>query len=163
MKSIYLNNYKQKKQIKIAVTFLTGYNAIFNVTNKNNKVSFKKAIKDEDFIQTTIRLGAYEIESLNNEIKRIIIEEGHYDENTFPFKIRANFTTLGSIVEILTPGPMISFVYNDCIGNLLGFNEILVWGKYNLSDNPVDILSFDNIFIESDIAQGMIYRGRATI
>ena len=55
---------------------------------------------------------------------------------------------------------MISFVYDDCIGNLLGFNKILVWGKYNLSDNPVDILSFDNIFIERDFAQGMIFRGK---
>ena len=55
---------------------------------------------------------------------------------------------------------MISFVYDDCIGNLLGFNEILVWGKYNSSDNPVDILSFDNNFMECDIAQGMINRGR---
>ena len=148
------------KQFKIAVTFLTGYNGVFNVTDKHNKFYFKKAIKVEDFIQITIPPGAYETESLNNEIKKIIVEKGYYDENTHPFKIRANFTTLGSIVEIITPGPMISFVYDDSIVNLLGFNEILVWGKYNLSDNPVDILPFDNIFIECDIAQGMIYRGR---
>ena len=29
-----------------------------------------------------------------------------------------------------------------------------------ISPNPVDILSFDNIFIECDIAQGMIFKGR---
>ena len=81
------------------------------------KIYFKKAIKDDYFIQITIPPGAYEIESLNNEIKRIIIEKGYYDEKTYPFKIRANFTTLGSFVEILTP--MISFVYDYCIGNLL--------------------------------------------
>ena len=148
------------KQFKVAVTFLTGYNGIFNVTDKNNKFYFKKAIKDEDFIQIRISEGAYEIESLNNEIKRIIIEKGHYTETNYPFRITPNFTTLGSIVEILTPGPQISFVSNDSIGSLLGFNEILVWGKYNLSDNPVDILSFDNIFLECDIAQGMIFKGK---
>ena len=65
---------------------------------------------------------------------------------------------MGSIVEILTPGPQISF--DDSIGILLGFNEVLLWGKYNLSDNPVDILSFDNIFIECDISQGLISRGK---
>ena len=32
--------------------------------------------------------------------------------------------------------------------------------EYNLSDYPVDILSFDNIFLECDIAQGMIFRGK---
>ena len=148
------------KQFKLAVTFLTGYNGIFNVTYKNNKFYFKKAIQDEDFIQIRIPEGAYEIESLNNEIKRIIIEKGHYTETNYPLRITPNFSTLGSIVEILTTGPQISFVFDDSIGSLLGFNEILVWGKYNLSDDPVDILSFDNIFIECNIAQGLIFKGK---
>ena len=39
------------KQFKIAVTFLTGYNGIFNVTNSNKKFYFKKSIKDDDLIQ----------------------------------------------------------------------------------------------------------------
>ena len=55
---------------------------------------------------------------------------------------------------------MISFVFKDSIGNLLGFNEILLWGKDNLSDNPGDFLSFDNILLKCDIAQGMIFKGR---
>ena len=148
------------KQFKIAVTFLTGYNGIFNVTDKNNKFYFKKAIKDEEFIQIRISEGAYEIESLDNEIKRIIIEKGYYTETNYPFRITPNFSTLGSIIEILTPGPQIRFVFDDSIGSLLGFNEIPVWGKYNLSVNPVDILSFDNIFIECNIAQGMIFKGK---
>ena len=29
-----------------------------------------------------------------------------------------------------------------------------------LTFQPVDILSFDNIFLECDIVQGMIFRGR---
>ena len=37
------------KQFKIAVTFLSGYNGIFNVIDTNNKLYFKKAINDEDF------------------------------------------------------------------------------------------------------------------
>ena len=36
------------KQFKIAVTFLTGYNGIFNVTDKNNKIYFMKSISDGD-------------------------------------------------------------------------------------------------------------------
>ena len=34
------------KQFKIAVTSLTGYNGIFNVTNSNYKFYFKKTITD---------------------------------------------------------------------------------------------------------------------
>ena len=117
------------KQFKIAVTFLAGYNGIFNVTNSNKKFYFKKAIQDEDIIQIRVPPGAYEIESLDDEFKRIIIHKGHYTETNYPFRIKPNFSTLGSIEEILTPGPQISFVFDDSIGVLLGFIEILVWGK----------------------------------
>ena len=150
------------KQYKLAVTLLTAYNGIFNITEKNNKFYFKKAIKDENFIPITVAPGIYEIESLDDEIRRIIIHKGHYTETNYPFRIKPKFSTLGSIVEILTPGPQISFVFDDSIGTFLGFDEILVWGKYNLSDNPVDILSCGNIFIETNIAQGMIFRGKRT-
>ena len=149
------------KQFKIAVTFLTGYNGIFNVTNANNKFYFTKSTSDEDgFIQKTISSGAYELENLNNEIKRIINDEEHYTEANYPFTIKPNFSTLGSIIEISTQGPVIAFVPDDSIRNLLGFIKTTIFEEYNLSPNPVDILSFDNIFLDCDIAQGMIFRGK---
>ena len=149
------------KKFKIAVTFLTGYNGIFNVTNANNKFYFTKSITDKDgFIQITIPAGAYEIESLNNEIKRIIIDEEHYTDANCPFKINPNFSTLGSIIEISTQGPVITFVPDDSIRELLGFNKTTIFEEYNLSPYPADILSFDNVFLECNIAQGMIFRGK---
>ena len=147
-----------KKQFRIAITFLTGYNGIFNVTYLNNKFYFKKSFNDGNFIQITIPPGAYEIESLNNEIKRIIIDESYYSDSNYPFVIKPNFSTLGSIIEISHQGPIISFVFDRSIRSLLGFDETTLYNEYNLSPNPVDILSFDNIFIECDIAQGMIYK-----
>ena len=111
------------EQFKIAVTFLCGYNGIFNVTSSNNKFYFKKTIIDEDgFIQITIPPGAYEIESLNDEIKPIIIDEEHCTEANYPFKIKPNFSTLGSIIEISPQGPIIMF--DDSIKDLLGFHAI---------------------------------------
>ena len=148
------------KQFKIAVTFLTGCNGIFNVTNEINKFYFKKSIDEDGFIQITIPQGSYEIESLNNEIKRIIIDEEHYTEANYPFTIKPNFSTLGSIIEISPQGPIISFMHNDSMRDLLGFDSRILYGEYNLSNNPVDILSFENLFIECDIASGMIYRGK---
>ena len=149
------------KQFKIAVTFLSSYNGIFNVSHKNNKLYFIKSITDKDgYIQITIPPGAYEIESLNNEIKRILIDAEHYTEADYPFTIKPNFSTLGSIIEISTQGPIITFVPDDSIRDLLGFNKTTIYEEYNLSPNPVDILSFDNIFLECNIAQGMIFRGK---
>ena len=53
-------------------------------------------------------------------------------------------------------------MFEDSIGNLLGFAETIFCGEYSLSKNLVDNLSFDNIFIECDIAQGMIFKGKRT-
>ena len=149
------------KQFKVAITFLSAYNGIFNVTSDNNKFYFTKSITDDDhYIMITIPPGAYEIESLNDEIKRIIIDDEHFTEENYPFKIKANFSTLGSIIQISNQESAISFKTSDSIGFLLGFNKRTIYDEYNLSDNPVDILSFDNIFIECDIAQGMIFKGK---
>ena len=150
------------KQFKIAVTFLSAYNGIFNVTNRNNKFYFKKNLIDEDFNPIRIPEGDYEFETLNDEIERIIIDKEHYTKATYRFTIKPNFSTLGSIVEIKTQGPIIGFVFDDSIGSLLGFDETILFEEYNLSPNPVDILSFDNIFIDCDIAQGMIFKGKRT-
>ena len=49
---------------------------------------------------------------------------------------------------------------DDSIGGLLGFDNTAIFSEYNQSNNPLDILSFDNIFLETDIAQGMIFRGK---
>ena len=162
MKNTYLNHYKKIiKKFKIGVTFLSGYNGIFKVKNSNNKFYFKKTNNDEDgFVQITIPLGAYEIESLNDEIKRIIIDEEQNTEANYPFKIKPNFSTLGSNIEISPQGPILSFMFDDSIKGLLVFHAITLYEEYNLSTNPVDISSFDNNFLECDIAQGMISKGR---
>ena len=84
------------KQFKIAVTFSTGYNGKFKVTDKNNKFHFTKSISDEDgFIQIIVPKGASERESLNDEIRRIIINDGFYTETVYPFTIKPNLSTLG--------------------------------------------------------------------
>ena len=156
--SLQTNN----KEIKIAITFLSAYNGIFNVTNSNNKFYLFKSISDADHIQISVRPGVYEIEALNNEIKRIIIDEGYYTESDYPFYIKPDFNTIGGIREVSPQGPVITFVPNDSIEELLEFNKTTIYGEYNFLQNPVDIISFDNIFIETDVAQGMIFRGRRT-
>ena len=129
MNNTYLNHCKQiKKQLKKAVIFLTGYNGIFNVTNSNNIFYFLKSVTDEDvYITKTILPGAYEIESLNNEIKRIIIDEGHYTEANYPFNLKPKFSTLGSTLEISTQGPVITFFPDGNIKDLLGFRKITIY------------------------------------
>ena len=54
---------------------------------------FKESFLDGDFIHLSLPHGAYELESLNNEIKRIIMDKGHYSENEYRFMIKPNFST----------------------------------------------------------------------
>ena len=149
------------KQFKVAVTFLSAYNGIFNVTSKNSKFYFSKSIIDDNHFQSiSIPNVSYEIESLDSEIRWIIIDQGHFTGENYPFLIKPNFTTLGSIVEIFNEECALSFKPIDSSGSLLGFNKKSIYEEYKISDNPVDILSFDNIFIETDIAQGMIFKSK---
>ena len=135
------------KQYKIAVTFLTGYNGIFNITTMNNEFFFTTAIHDDCFNDIIIPQGASELESLNKEIKRINIEEEHFKEVNCPFSIKPIFSTLGSNIETLaTGGIQISFIHDDRMRDVLGFIPTVIHDGYNLSDSPVDNLSFDNIF-----------------
>ena len=118
----------KNKQFKTAFTFLTGYNGIFNVKKSNNKFYFKKTITNEDgFIQITFPPGAYEIESLNDENKRIIIDEGFFTEADYPFQIKPNISTFGSIITIMSQVPIISFVFEDSMRNHLGFEGTILY------------------------------------
>ena len=55
------------KQFKSAVTFLTAYNGIFNITTENNKFYSTTSSNDDDFNVRCILPGAYELESLNEK------------------------------------------------------------------------------------------------
>ena len=149
------------KQFKIAVTFLTGYNGLFNITNKKNMFYFKKLITDEDdFIRISIIPGAYEIEALHNEIEKINVEKVYLTNEDSPFSMKPNFSTLGSFIEKFPQRPITSFASDNSIRSLLGFQETILYEEYYLSPNPVDILSFDNVFLECDIAKKLLFKGR---
>ena len=100
---------------------------------------------------------------MNKEIKRIVIDEEHYTESYYPLTIKTIFSTLGSIIEKSIHGPVITFVPDDSIKVLLGFNKITIYDEYKLSTNLVDILSFDISFLECDNAQEMMFKGNRKV
>ena len=119
------------KQFKMAGTFLTGYNGIFNDTNSNNNFFLKSFTNEDGFTQITIPPGAYEIESLNNEFKRIIIDEGLFTQAKYPFRMKPKFSTLWYNIETSPQGPINSFMFDDSIRDLLGFHAITFYEEYN--------------------------------
>ena len=149
------------KQFKIAVTFLSGFNGNFNDTDKNNKFYLAKSITEkDDFIQNVIPKGAYDIESLKIDMKRITIEDGHFTEANYQFRMKPIFSRLLSHIEISRQKTLFKFLPDDNIKDRLIFNASKVYIEVNLSPNPVDNLSFDNFLLEFDITQRMIFKGR---
>ena len=97
---------------------------------------------------------------MKKEIKRIVIEQEICTDSDYSSTNKPIFSTLGSFIEISTQGPVITFVPDEIIRDLLRINKTTICEEYNLSTNPVDNLSFDNSFFEYDIAQGLIFKRR---
>ena len=98
---------------------------------------------------------------MDEEIKRIFSDEGLISEDEYSFTIKPIFSTQCSIIGI-TPGRSwhISCVQDDTLGDLLGLKPTVIHLEYNLTEYPVDNSSIDNIFSETNIAQGKIIRGK---
>ena len=97
---------------------------------------------------------------MNNENKGNIIEEKHFTSANYPFTIKPIFSVLSSIIEKSTQRSIVRFVPNDNIRNLLGFNGTTLYEKYNLLPNIADILSIDIFFLETVIAEVLIFKGK---
>ena len=67
------------------------------------------------------------MKSLNKEIKRIIIDKGHYTKDEYPFTTKPKFSTLGSNIEMKPQRSKNGCVFDDSIGSLLRFHETIIW------------------------------------
>ena len=90
-KSIHEENFSQSlqtnnEQFKVAVTFLTSYNDVFDVTSKKFQFSFTSVFEVAENSTISILPGANELQSLIVEIRRIILEEGRKSEENYPSK-----------------------------------------------------------------------------
>ena len=151
------------KQFELVELFLCVCTGVFKTTNKKYKFSFTYSIQDNDFSQTTIPPGVYEIESVNDEIKRIFIKKESVSSERYRFTKKPNFITIKSFIGTSSHrGTQISFVQDDSLGSLLGFNPEVLYEKYNLSPHLVDIISIANIFIGSDCARGTFFECKRT-
>jgi len=144
------------KKYEAALLSLDTYNSIPNITeNKNNifKYSTDNGITWKNIALNT---GAYELQAINNEIKRQIIANGD-DESAF--NIAANISRLTSIVTIENPSYKIDFGVNNSIGQILGYSNIIIGHGYNESTSIVNIMQVNSILVNIDIIMGSYVNG----
>ena len=127
-KSTHAENLSQplqiiKKQFKTAFILLTGFNGIFNATNKKDNIPFtNRLLIKSSFIQIPIPPSAYEFESLRVEFKKKIFEKNQPIEAYNSFTIKPNVSTVGYIIAFSRQKPLFSYFPDDKIRDFLGFN-----------------------------------------
>src|SRR5271157_3269700 len=107
------------KQYEAALLSLDTYNSIPNIIEgENNEFKYYNG---EAWKTIMLSTGAYELNAINNEIKRQIIVNG--DSET-AIDINADVSTLKSIVNIDNPNYEVDFGIPNSIGSVLGFEIV---------------------------------------
>ena len=82
---------------------------------------------------------ACEIESLNEETKRNIIEDGYFTDEKYRFLFKPNFSTPASIIEISRHEPSLSFDQIGSIRHIFGYGPLVTYEQYTYSHKFVEI------------------------
>ncbi|HLX54939.1 MAG TPA: hypothetical protein VKR58_13420, partial [Aquella sp.] len=144
------------KQYEAALLSLDTYNSIPNIIErKNNEFKYYNG---ESWKTINLNTGAYELNAINNEIKRQIIVNGDSDS---AIDINADISTLKSIVNIDNPNYKVDFSAPNSIGSVLGFETIIGHG-YNVSLKIVDIIQVNSILVNIDIIMGSYVNGSSS-
>jgi hypothetical protein len=145
------------KQYEAALLSLDTYNSIPNIIEGKNNVL--KYYNGEMWKTITLSTGAYELDAINNEIKRQIIANG---DSESAIDINVNISTLRSILNIDNPNYKVDFGVENSIGSVLGFEAEVVGHGYNPSSKIVDIMQVNSVLVNIDIIMGSYVNGSSS-
>ena len=139
------------KQYEIALVDLETYYSFPNISKYNNVIEYTINNKTKKII---IPVGSYEFNGLNKEIQRQLKSNG--DEEAF--ELIANLNTFKSILDI-KPDYTVDFSHNRSIKKVLGFTQDIYKSGINESENIVNILAINSIFVHINVINGSIVNG----
>ena len=155
--AIQLNKHKK---YEAAFFLLETFNTIPNITNKNNNFTYSTD-NGKTWKSIKLRKEAYEIDQINDEIQRQMVESGDYNtENDSMYINISIFASLLSAIEISHPSYKIKFDVENSIGSLLGFDRELLSVGYHISPNILNITPITSIYVNCDIIHGTYVNGR---
>jgi hypothetical protein len=145
--------------------YFTTSNYQTNIRENNNKFYYTIPVTSQGKTswqtQTiTLEKGAYEIESLNNEIKRQMVERKHLtDMKDSSFNITINLSIF-KVAILQDPNKMrVDFNKPNTFRDLLGFRPRELTQVYNLADATAQITTASSILIKCSITQGSYHNG----
>mgnify|MGYP003529801874 FL=1 len=145
---------------EIALVNLETWNSFANVTSANNL--FKYSVDGGNTWKLiTIETGAYELESINDEIQRLMKANRDWDavNNAYYISVSANTSTLKSIIDITNADYKIDFTISNSLRSILGFDSVILSQGHNVSDSIVNIIDFNSIFVNCDCINGSYVNG----
>jgi len=144
------------KKYEAALLSLDTYNSIPNISVNKNNIFTYSTDDGVSWKAVALNTGAYELQAINNEIKRQIITNG---DDGSALNLTANISRLTSIVTIEKPTYKVDFSVVNSIGTLLGFDAKVIGHGYNESTNIVNIMQINSILVNIDIIMGSYVNG----
>ena len=141
------------KKYEAALISLDIHNSIPNIEAGKNDLFIYSSDNGNTWKNINFGTGSFEIEHLNDEIQRQMINNDDYDKenNLFYINILPNISKLTSIINITNPLYQVDFRSLNTIGKLLGFNPLILSQEYNESQNIVNIMNVNSILVNADI------------
>ena len=159
-KSIHVDN--DQNQYEIALLNLETYNSIPNIDESNNIFVYGVSTDHRLKHEIEIPVGSYDITDINNVIQKTMKERGHWDQENEKYLITlsANNSTLKCELNIAF-GTHTDFTKGKSLASLLGFEKnIYEIGNYD-SENPVNIIPVNSIFVNCDVVGGTFLNGKS--
>ena len=143
---------------EVALVNLETWYSFPNIDSTNNVLRYSND-NGTTWHEMRIPEGRYELKDLNDEIIQQMRMKRHYNELTNkPYiSITANVNTLRTELEILD-NYKVDFRMTNSFNKILGFKN-KVYARVNTSENIVDILPVNSIFITLDLINGSYVNG----
>ena len=149
----------KEKKYEIALVNLETYYSFPNIDDTNNVFVYSPD-NGNSWVKIKIPEGSYEIDDINNTIQQEMEKRGHHDpiNEDYYINISANSNTLKSVL-ILEEDYQVDFNHQNYLAKVLGFTGTKYTKGYHESENVVNILSINSIFVNIDIISGSYVNG----
>lgn len=134
-------------------------NAFANVDESNNIFRYSTD-SGANWKDLKIQTGAYEIETLNKEIRRLMYDNGDYNttaktlDKRFYIILSHNEASQHSVILISNTEYQVDFTIPNTIGEMLGFGEEILKKPYNESRGGIKMDKIDSILVNTNITSG---------
>ena len=113
--------------------------------------SFIQWILEKNWKTIKLPNGAYEINQINDEVKR---------QAGAGLEIGVNLSTTKSYINITKPDYKVDFSKPNTLRDMLGFTSQILSTGYNVSNNIVQITNISAIMIHCDLIHGSYVNGK---